>query len=133
MFESRQGYGWAFESLVLEPDWLQTELGMSRDELVPWLDFAAFVQLYEVRRTIAGVLYEQRLHGPGGTELQRAYYSGTMSLLTGVRHPESSYLADASDHLAGIRIDRRPRGVEVMPYALARASYVTPSQPHTGR
>ncbi|HYW11369.1 MAG TPA: DUF5916 domain-containing protein [Longimicrobium sp.] len=32
-------------------------------------------------------------------------------------------------HLSGIRIDRRPRGVEIMPYALARASYVTPSQP----
>jgi hypothetical protein len=32
-------------------------------------------------------------------------------------------------HLAGIRIDRRPRGLEIMPYALARASYVTPSQP----
>jgi hypothetical protein len=32
-------------------------------------------------------------------------------------------------HLSGIRIDRRPRGVEVMPYALARASYVTPTQP----
>jgi hypothetical protein len=32
-------------------------------------------------------------------------------------------------HLSGIRIDRRPRGVEIMPYALARASYVTPTQP----
>jgi hypothetical protein len=32
-------------------------------------------------------------------------------------------------HLTGIRIGRRPRGVEIMPYVLARASYVTPSQP----
>lgn len=32
-------------------------------------------------------------------------------------------------HLAGVRIDRRPRGLEIMPYALARASYVTPTQP----
>ena len=32
-------------------------------------------------------------------------------------------------HLSGIRIGRRPRGVEIMPYALARAAYVTPSQP----
>ena len=31
-------------------------------------------------------------------------------------------------HLSGIRIDRRPRGLEIMPYALARASYVTPAQ-----
>ncbi len=32
-------------------------------------------------------------------------------------------------HLSGMRIERRPRGLEIMPYALARASYVTPSQP----
>ena len=32
-------------------------------------------------------------------------------------------------HLAGIRIGKRPRGLEVMPYALARAAYVTPTQP----
>jgi hypothetical protein len=32
-------------------------------------------------------------------------------------------------HLSGMRIERRPRGLEIMPYALARASYVTPTQP----
>jgi hypothetical protein len=32
-------------------------------------------------------------------------------------------------HLSGMRIERRPRGLEIMPYALARASYVTPSEP----
>jgi Domain of unknown function (DUF5916)/Carbohydrate family 9 binding domain-like len=32
-------------------------------------------------------------------------------------------------HLTGLRVDHRPRGLEVMPYALARASYVTPTQP----
>ena len=32
-------------------------------------------------------------------------------------------------HLEGIRIDKRPRGVELMPYAVARAAYVRPTQP----
>ncbi|HEX8454168.1 MAG TPA: DUF5916 domain-containing protein [Longimicrobium sp.] len=32
-------------------------------------------------------------------------------------------------HLEGMRIDKRPRGVELMPYAVARASYVRPTQP----
>lgn len=32
-------------------------------------------------------------------------------------------------HLTGIRIEDRPRGLEIMPYAVARASYVTPTQP----
>jgi hypothetical protein len=34
-------------------------------------------------------------------------------------------------HLSGMRIERRPRGLEIMPYALARASYVTPSDPES--
>ncbi len=32
-------------------------------------------------------------------------------------------------HLEGIRIEQRPRGVEVLPYTVARASYVAPTQP----
>ncbi|HEX8318189.1 DUF5916 domain-containing protein [Longimicrobium sp.] len=32
-------------------------------------------------------------------------------------------------HLAGIRVESRPRGLEIMPYAVSRASYVTPTQP----
>jgi hypothetical protein len=34
-------------------------------------------------------------------------------------------------HLSGLRVEKRPRGLEIMPYALARASYVTPSQPNS--
>ncbi len=30
-------------------------------------------------------------------------------------------------HLSGLRVERRPRGVEIMPYMVARASYVTPT------
>ncbi|HEX7242413.1 MAG TPA: DUF5916 domain-containing protein, partial [Longimicrobiaceae bacterium] len=32
-------------------------------------------------------------------------------------------------HLEGVRIASRPKGFEVLPYTLARASYVTPTQP----
>jgi len=32
-------------------------------------------------------------------------------------------------HLEGIRVRSRPRGIEVMPYLLTRASYVAPTQP----
>jgi hypothetical protein len=32
-------------------------------------------------------------------------------------------------HLEGVRISRRPRGFEVLPYTVARASYVQPTQP----
>ncbi|MET0398708.1 MAG: DUF5916 domain-containing protein, partial [Longimicrobiaceae bacterium] len=32
-------------------------------------------------------------------------------------------------HLEGIRVERRPQGLEVLPYTVARASYVAPTQP----
>jgi hypothetical protein len=32
-------------------------------------------------------------------------------------------------HLEGIRVVKRPRGLELMPYAVARAAYVSPTQP----
>ncbi len=98
-----KGYAWVFEQLTLDADWLRAELEMSDDELVAWLDFAAFRVLHEVRRTIAGLFYELRLHGGGQTALHRAYYAGTLGLLTGVRHPESSYLADVDDHFVSAR------------------------------
>jgi hypothetical protein len=34
-------------------------------------------------------------------------------------------------HLEGIRVTKRPRGLELMPYAVARASYVRPTQPRS--
>lgn len=97
-----EAYAWMFGNLTLEADWLTTELRMSEDEIVSWLDFAAFRMLHDMRRIIASVSYQRRLHGPGGTALHRAYYSGTLSLLTGVRHPESSYLADVPMHLGDV-------------------------------
>ncbi|HEX2190855.1 MAG TPA: DUF5916 domain-containing protein, partial [Longimicrobiaceae bacterium] len=32
-------------------------------------------------------------------------------------------------HLEGIRVERRPQGLEILPYTVARASYVAPTQP----
>lgn len=97
-----EAYGWIFGHLTLEADWLVTELGMSEDELVSWRDFAAFRMLHEVRRVIAGYFHEQRLHGLDEPALQRAYYAGTLGMLTGVRYPESTYLADVADNLHGV-------------------------------
>ncbi len=97
-----EAYGWIFEHLTLEADWLVTELGMSEDEMVSWRDFAAFRMLHEVRRMIAGYFHEQRLHGLDEPAMQRAYYAGTLGMLTGVRHPESGYLADVPDNLHGV-------------------------------
>jgi hypothetical protein len=96
-----EAYAWIFENLTLEADWLVSELGMSDADLVSWLDFAAFRAAHLMRRTIARHLYQQRLYGPGGPSLHRAYYAGTLSMLTGVRHPESSYLEAIEDNLYG--------------------------------
>lgn len=97
------GYGYAFAGLALEPDWLQGELGMAEGEILGWLDFAAFGRLHRLRRAAAALLYELRLHRGDEVALHRAYYAGLLGLLTGVRHPESSYLADVGDNLAVAR------------------------------
>ncbi len=97
------GYGYAFAGLAGEPDWLQGELGMAEGEILGWLDFAAFGLLYRLRRAAAALLYELRLHRGDEVALHRAYYGGLLGLLTGVRHPESSYLAEVGDNLAVAR------------------------------
>jgi hypothetical protein len=88
------GHASLFEALLLEPTWLTAERGMPDDEMVGWLDFASFRRLHAVRRDVAQLLYELRLHQGVEPALHRAYYSGMLGLLTGVRYAEPSYLVE---------------------------------------
>lgn len=93
--------GWAFllQYLLAEPDWLADELRMPRDAIPGWLDFGAFRKLYFLRRYVAKLLYELRLHRDGDWTIHRAEYAGLLGLLTGVQTPDASYLADVDDGL----------------------------------
>jgi hypothetical protein len=88
------GYADLFALLQRDPAWLAEQLGMGDDEIVGWVDFAAFRRLHALRRDVAQLMYELRMHRDAESALHRAYYAGLLGLLTGVRFSESSYLTD---------------------------------------
>ena len=94
-----EGFAFLLEYLTLEPAWLAEHLGVAESQTLVYLDFAAFRKLHYVRRYVAKLLYELRLHRGLELGLARAYYAGAMSFLVGVRYPESAYLADVDDGL----------------------------------
>jgi hypothetical protein len=94
-----EGWAFLFQYLMVEPEWLASELRMPRDAIAGWLDFAAFRRLFYLRRYAAKLLYELRLHRGGAWTIHRAEYSGLLGLLTGVRTPDTKYLADVDDAL----------------------------------
>lgn len=93
-----EGYAFLLQYLMLEPDWLAEQLDMPDGEAAGWADFAAFRKLVYLRRYVAKLLYELRLHRDAEIGLARAYYAGLLGLLIGVRIPEASFLADLDDH-----------------------------------
>ena len=94
-----EGYAFVLQYLALEPAWLAEHLGVTEGETLVYLDFAAFRKLYLLRRYVAKLLYELRLHRGMDFGVARAYYAGALSFLAGARFPESSYLADLDDGL----------------------------------
>ena len=94
-----EGYAFLFEYLMLEPAWLSEHLGVTENETLVYLDFAAFRKLHHLRRYVAKLLYELRLHRDLDLGLARAYYAGSLSFLVGVRYPETAYLSDLDDGL----------------------------------
>ncbi len=98
-----EGWAFLFQYLMAEPDWLASELRMPRDAIAGWLDFSALRKLYFLRRYAAKLLYELRLHRGGDWTVHRAEYAGLLGLLTGVRTPDTGYLADVDDGLYAAR------------------------------
>lgn len=84
--------GAAYASLVGSPEWVESELGMAAGEVVPYVDFAAFVRLWRVRDAIAHLQYELRLAGGADPDVSRVYYGGIVGHMTGVLVPEQLYL-----------------------------------------
>jgi len=94
-----EGYAALLEFLFLEPAWLRGHTSMNEDQVLGFGDFTAFWRLYMLRRYVAKLLYELRLHAGGESTLNQAYYAGLLSLITGVNYSGSQYVADLDDHL----------------------------------
>jgi hypothetical protein len=85
--------GRARASIVGSPEWLAAEMRLDAEAAGAFVDFAAFVRLWRLRRATASLTYEQRLYGTDDAALQRAYYAGIVGHQTGVAVAEAGYLA----------------------------------------
>ncbi len=88
----RSAVGELRAGLVGDPTWLADALGMARDHIPAFADFAAFIRLWEVRRSIGIVQYQERRAATEDQALQRAYFVGVVGHVTGVSMPEAAYL-----------------------------------------
>ncbi|HEY8169643.1 MAG TPA: hypothetical protein VIH24_00925 [Candidatus Limnocylindria bacterium] len=85
--------GRAYASLVGAPEWLADALRVDVEGAGHFVDFAAFVRLWRIRRHVALLTYERRLYEADDPALQRAYYAGIVGHQTGVAVAEAGYLA----------------------------------------
>jgi hypothetical protein len=92
--------GHAWSTLVGSPEWLEEELRVDPQGTAQFVDFAAFVRLWRIRRLTALLTYELRLYGTDDPGLQRAYYAGIVGHLTGVAIAEAGYLVNVSHPFA---------------------------------
>jgi len=96
-----------YSSLVGDPSWLSRALRMAPDEIPAFADFVAFIRLWRLRRSLAQVHYEMRLHRTGDEPLQRAYFSGIVGHTTGVAMPDAAYLHDVGSPFSSVTRLRR--------------------------
>ena len=75
---------------------------MVPDEIVSFTDFAAFVRLWRLRRSVAQAQYELRLYASDDEPVQRAYFSGLVGHMTGVSMPEAAYLHDVGTPFSSV-------------------------------
>jgi hypothetical protein len=80
--------------LAGDPAWLGSALRMGADEIASFADFAAFVRLWRLRRSLSMTHYELRLYAAEEAAVQRAYFSGIVGHATGVEVPAAAYLHD---------------------------------------
>ena len=87
----------AYATLAGSPEWVDEELRMAADEVIPFVDFATFVRAWRLREAIGLLHYEMRLANDGEPALARTYYSGIVGHMTGVLVPEEMYLVALGD------------------------------------
>jgi hypothetical protein len=91
--EVGEAVGRARASLAGSPEWLADEMRLDAEATAAFVDFAAFVRLWRLRRATALLTYEHRLYETDDAALQRAYYAGIVGHQTGVAVAEAGYLA----------------------------------------
>jgi len=91
-----EGFAFLFDHLVSDPNWLAKHIGYTdSDEFVR---FSRISDLYFVRRYVAKLMYELRLHEQNGSlDAMADVYHDTLSAVTLVDFPREWYLTDVDD------------------------------------
>jgi hypothetical protein len=95
--------GAAYATLIADPAWLVGEIGIASDQVAPFVDFATFVRLLQLRRAQAELTYELRLYTAADVALERAYYVGIVGHLIGAAVTEAGYLAGIDRPFGSVR------------------------------
>ena len=95
--------GAAYATLIADQGWLADELGIAREEVAAFIDFATFIRLLHLRRAQAELTYELRLYPATDAALQRAYYAGILGHLLGAAVSEAGYLAGIDRPFGSVR------------------------------
>ena len=90
-----EGYAYLFEGLIENPDWLKTYTNLKGDDLKKYSRHALFTNLYMMRRYMAKMLYEIRLHK--GEKDPQKIYQELMSRAYGFQLTDDESLRYLSD------------------------------------
>jgi hypothetical protein len=91
-----EGFAFLFDHLVADPDWLARHLDYH--DSAEYVRFGRIGDLYFIRRYVAKLVYELRLHQQNGSlDAMAAVYHDTLSAATLVDFPAEWYLTDVDD------------------------------------
>jgi hypothetical protein len=90
--------GLVFESLLLEPGWLEPRLELEHP--ADYLRIAQFERLYQARRDATRLLYDQALYRSDNLDALADRYVETFTYHLGVEHAPEPFLAEGNDGMA---------------------------------
>jgi hypothetical protein len=92
-----EAYGFLFEHVLLEPDWLAHALSFIKSE--DFLRFQFLYRIYLVQRYAGKLSFALRLYGEGLPDDASHCYAETMQAYTGLQHQPETWLEAISDGL----------------------------------
>ncbi len=93
-----EGIARLFDRLPTQPSWLARYLGFRGADRAEFTRHAALVDLLQLRRQAAKLLYEMELHGAGRFDGMPELYAELMEKATLLPHDPAAYLDDVDPH-----------------------------------
>lgn len=88
-------YALLFEDLMLDPSWLMRYV--TRQDMNDFIDLSYLYKLYSIRRYVAKLEYEMKLHGTDNLEKMPDIYRNTLEKALIFKHSALQFLQDVDD------------------------------------